>query len=168
MENYIVIEKEDGNTIRLELTPDQVATLEREGVWEKVGPYARRIVERYWYITSLGTASSDVDDGDALDNARYVTGNYYPDEESAQQQAWREILDRLLRRYSEQHGGDPEWDRGNTHWYIWFDYDDGAWATSYTYTAKYSHPYFCSREVAEAAIKEVVEPFCKAHPEFVW
>ena len=28
--------------------------------------------------------------------------------------------------------------------------------------------YFSNRETAEKAIKEVVEPFMKEHPEFVW
>ena len=159
MENYIKI----GETI-LGLTPEQVEKLKAE----IEAPGRRRNGEAYWYINTRGEAIQITECGSNPDRARYDAGNYFLDEESAKQQGLRETLDRLLWRYSEQHGGDPEWDGNNEHWYIFYGIKSDKWRADYDIEYKHDNPYFCSREVAEAAIKEVVEPFCKAHPGFVW
>ncbi len=174
MENYIKI---NGQTLTEEqskimakiaedlgyINPETAAAMEPK----KVDLYARRIGEGYWYMTVHGEVFEDIDKAVQLDKARYEVGNYYPDKESAQQQAWRETLDRLLRRYSEQHGGDPEWNDVNEHWCI-LDIGIGKFGLECTNACKTGVPYFCNKEVADAAIRDVVEPFCKAHPEFVW
>lgn len=159
MDNYIMI-----NGIRLELTQEQVAALTAEPV--KGDPFERRPNEKYFYIEFDGMAKSCTDE-DSSDDDCYAVANYCRDEEKMKQRALHETLDRLLWRYSEQHGGDPEWDGNNEHWSIFRGSDKAFWAYSWSFN-KHSGPFFCSEEVAEAAIHDVVEPFCEAHPEFVW
>ena len=178
MENYIM-----RNGTKFELTEDQSKIVAKiaedlgyiapedhaETKPKKDDPFERKPNAVYYYIDINGEVEDDWDiGGHCIGESTFDVGNYCRDESRMKQRALHETLDRLLWRYSEQHGGDPEWDGANNHWYIWFNYGDGEFATSFTYTAKYSQPYFCSSEVAEAAIKEVVDPFCKAHPEFVW
>lgn len=161
MGNYIMI-----NGVKLELTPEQVAALTAEPV--KDDPFERRRDAAFYYIDFDGTIGYAMHEYDDLYDNCYAVANYCRDEEKMRQRALHEILDRRLWRYSEQHGGDPEWDGQTAHWNIFRDVDTGEWETDYWYTCKQSGPYFCSKEVAEAAIHNVVEPFCADHPEFVW
>lgn len=161
MENYIMISGK-----KLPLTPEQVAALTAELV--KDDPFERRRNEEYYYIEYSGIATRCTDAYCSFDNDCYAVANYCRDEEKMKQRALHEILDRLLWRYSEQHGGDPEWDGHNMHWVIYRDNGAEVWRVECWSTDKYSGPHFCSGDVAEAAIRDVVEPFCAAHPEFVW
>lgn len=160
MNNYIMI-----NGVKLELTQEQVAALTAEPV--KDDPFERRPNKKYFYIEFDGRVNRCTDE-DSSDDDCYAAANYCRDEEKMEQRALHETLDRLLWRYSEQHGGDPEWDRKICHWYVYLDTRKRTWAAVFNYESKHSGNYFCSEEVAEAAIREVVEPFCEAHPEFVW
>lgn len=161
MENYIMI-----NGVKLELTPEQVAALTAET--EKDDPFSLKEGELYYWIGDRGQVLTGYTLGDAVEERLCDAANYCRDETKTKQRALHEILDRLLYRYSEQHGGDPEWDGQTAHWNILRDVDTGEWETDYWYTCKQSGPYFCSKEVAEAAIHNVVDPFCADHPEFVW
>ena len=160
-ENYIMI-----NGGKLELTPEQVAALTAEPV--KDDPFERRIDREYCCICCDGKIERAIDEYDTLDNDCYAVANYCRDEEKMKQRALHETLDRLLWRYSEQHGGDPNWDRRNAHWNVCRSTKTGEWRADGWSIDKYSGPYFRSEAAAEAAIREVVEPFCAAHPEFVW
>ena len=146
------------------IAPETTAATEPK----KSDPYARRIGGTYWFINYRGEVFEENDVESELDEDKYNVGNYYPDEFSARQQAMHETLDRLLRRYSEQHGGDPDWNGTNHHWCIYLDAETKAWQTDYWRTDKLGCPSFCSQAVADDAIRDVVEPFCAAHPEFVW
>lgn len=61
-----------------------------------------------------------------------------------------------------------EWNGGNPHWYISYATDIMDFIVREDYVFKAHDVYFSSEEAAEQAIKEVVEPFMKAYPEFVW
>ena len=160
MEKYIKV-----NGVKLELTPEQVAALTAGQVKDDL--FERRYNAGYYYIDYGGNVESDTDEEGLTDDGCYDVGNYCRDEEKMKQRALHETLDRLLWRYSEQHGGDPEWDGKNGHWNI-FREPDNQFRCDLWASRKRGGPYFHSKEVAKAAIREVVEPFCKAHPEFVW
>lgn len=160
MENYIM-----RNGTKLELTEEQSKIMAKI----KDDPFERKPDGAYYYIDNTGEVTVGWDtDASGFGDSVFNVGNYCQNATLLAQRALHETLDRLLWRYSEQHGGDPEWDMHNPHWSIYRTTSDNEWDVDYNDVYKFGKPYFCSGEVAKAAIKEVVEPFCAAHPEFVW
>lgn len=84
------------------------------------------------------------------------------------QRAMHETLNRLLWRYSEQHGGDAEWNGENSHYSITIN-DGGEPASEWFVSIRtFGNVYFKDGETADQAIEDVVTPFLAEHPEFVW
>lgn len=165
MENYIVI-----NGKKVELTQEQLRAL---GI--KIGsPFEKEEGECYWAIDSyFGALKSAKDVGSYLDDYRYQTANYCTDEKMMAQQARRETLSRLLWRYSMEHDGDKI-DLGNENAIKWTitinSSSQGApiFCTEWYRTGcLITAVYFYSEEIAQQAIREVVEPFLEKHPDFV-
>lgn len=61
-----------------------------------------------------------------------------------------------------------KWNGVNKHYCIAYNIEFDKVDVTYCFNTKFSVVYFSSEEAAEQAIKEVVEPFMKAYPEFVW
>lgn len=165
MTNYICI-----NGKKAELTEEQMKALGIE--LPKKNPFKRagnRIA--FYYITNKGNVEYGVEIDDFHCNELYKAANYCTDKAILEQRALHETLSRLLWRYSMEHDGDKiKWnDPNSTKWFIYYDhrscrfYAHNKWDFEYLGTIS-----FCSKEIAEAAIKEVIEPFMKAHPEFKW
>jgi hypothetical protein len=69
-----------------------------------------------------------------------------------------------------EHDGDKiEW-KNDYEWkyYIYFNCADNKYAIDFYRFIKGSDVYFHTKEIAENAIKEIVEPFMAEHPDFVW
>ena len=134
-------------------------------------PFERKRAD-YYYIESAGNVCGTYDAGyNESDNSRFLTGNYCRDLGLMEQRALHETLNRLLWRYSEEHGGDLPWIGSalNNHWRIHYVYPDGKISAFYNDCHKqFGCVYFRDEETARAAIEEVVKPFIAAHPEFVW
>lgn len=125
--------------------------------------------ELYWYIDSLCHVEKSRDLRWDSDKELFLVGNYYRSKPYAKQIALHQKLNNLLRRYSEQHGGDAEWDGEYKHYHIGFDMTLNNFCASYYSAAKINGVvYFSSRKIAEEAIEEVVKPFMAEHPDFVW
>ena len=124
----------------------------------------------YWYITSNGGVDFSTSAANSkLADYRFFAGNYCTDKAIMEQRALHETLNRLLWRYSEMHGGDAPWDMGGQNHYHIRRWRGCDFKVSYCEDGKTNGVvYFNSRDVAEAAIDEVVKPFMAAHPEFVW
>lgn len=123
----------------------------------------------YFRVNSFYSVSKDKELCCDFDNEYYNVGNYYRDEAYAKQVALHQQLNNLLRRYSEQHGGDNEWDIGNHHHQIYCYYPSKELRVLSNSACKLEGViYFSSKEIAEKAIEEVVKPFMAEHPEFVW
>lgn len=143
-----------------------VATLEREQK-EKVATvntsFTRAFPNSHYYsINFNGKICENIDRGDDLDNALYEVGNYCTNKKLMEQRALHEILNRLLWRFSEENGGEGK----KTHWYIWLD---SKFHVDWTCSKKYQGIiYFSSGEIAKRALDEIVIPFMREHPEFVW
>lgn len=170
-ENYIVI-----NGKRAELTEEQ---LENLGINTGVikNPFARRVnkgygtEEKYCYIASNGTVHSYSDKGGTGSTKRYEVANYCNDENMMKQRALHETLNRLLWRYSMEHDGDNiDWPSTcYDKYYIFYNYrlkcfdidTDAAYRSLNTV-------YFSKECYAEKAITEIIEPFIKNNPDFVW
>lgn len=162
-ENYAVI-----NGKRVELTEEQVKTL---GIETRKNPFDR--VERcsnYYRITDNNMVDDYVENGDYTDSHLYKVNNYFNDKEFAQQVALHQLLNRKLLKFAYDNGcEDTEWDIKNNHWLILYDFDDQEFCIDANNGFKFQGAvYFSNSSGAKRAIKEVVEPFVKEHPEFVW
>ena len=157
-DNYAVI-----NGKKIELTEKQIKALGfeiRKPLFERVtdgGPY--------YFISCYGDIDADSREDDGLfDNV-----NYFNDEYFANQVALHQLLYRKLLKFAyENDCEDREWGTKYEHWRIYYDTDSDKFDIDVNDAFKYQGVYFSTREGAEQAIKKVVEPFVKEHPEFVW
>ena len=164
-DNYIML-----NGKMVPLTEEQIAALlgGKETACAKVDPFERKIGEKYFFIGMNGYVREWSDLVTSLDEIGYNTGNYCRDKELMKQRAMHETLNRLLWRYSEQHGGDNEWDDESRHYFITTD-DEGNPVSDWLVSIRtFGAVYFKDGETADQAIEDVVKPFLAEHPEFVW
>lgn len=150
MTNYICI---NGN--KTELTEEQLKQLGIEV--PKASPFERvKKRKQYYVIDPYGAVSSNIENDDSLDIRAFNIGNYCTDKAIMKQRALHETLNRLLWRYAMENGGEGNYEIGN----------DGNKFIVQNAIYKYFGQTFCTYKVAENAIKEIVEPFMAAHPDF--
>lgn len=162
-DNYAVI-----NGKRIELTDEQVKMIgiKRKNPFERVNP---DVDDKYYYIRVSGDVSDYHDVNDNGDKLLYEASNYFNDKDFAEQVALHQLLYRKLLKFAYDNGlEDIEWNNRNDHWYIFYSYADDRFDCQCNEGFKSQNLYFSSPEGASRAIKEVVEPFMKEHPEFVW
>ena len=166
MTNYICI-----NGKKAELTEEQMKALGIEL------PKAKNPFERankrgtYYVINKYGHLEELHEGGDGLDNMALNIANYCTDRAIMEQRALHETLNRLLWRYSMEHDGDKiDWSCRNTKkYFIYYNHANGNYGIDSKYDYNFvTDVYFYRYEIAENAIKEIIEPFMKAHPEFKW
>lgn len=174
MENYIML---DGKKIEIgaELAEMLAQAVKQEP--KKVDPFARTAEGYlYYYIDSDGEVVATSDDSAApdafapTDSERYAIANYCTDSQLMEQRALHETLNRLLWRYSEQHGGDRAWQPLEVvHYEIYRDVLNDKWKVAAVSSTKtVGAVYFREQQTALNAIEEIVMPFFAAHPEFRW
>ena len=170
-DNYAVI-----NGRRIKLTDEQVKTLGVEVEKKRRNPFERVDNDNeYYYIKNSGEVSNYCEVRDSVDNELYDNINYFNDEQFANQVALHQLLYRKLLKFAYDNGCEDtaEWNGYSYHFYIRYEYNDGvdesALAVAATVMNKSANEvYFSSNDAAFRAIKEVVEPFMKEHPDFVW
>ena len=165
-ENYIVI-----NGKKIELTEEQLKQLGIEPEKKRKNPFERVAKsEKYCFIDSFNEVRRVSDAMDQCDDMSFECSNYFNEESFANQVALHQLLYRKLLKFAyDNECEDTEaWDGSNTHWAIRYNstFDEFFAYSQERYKAL--DVYFSSKEGAERAIKEVVEPFMKEHPEFVW
>lgn len=162
MNNYAVI-----NGKRVELTDEQVKTL---GVETRKNPFERVAKgDAYYKITGYGEIDDFTEDGDSTDQRLYDVANYFNDEQFAQQVALHQLLYRKLLKFAYDNGcEDTVWNDRNYHWHIYYNHIDDCFDVQGNSGFKFQSVHFKSQVCAERAIHEVVEPFVKEHPDFVW
>lgn len=161
--NYIVI-----NGKRVELTEEQLKAL---GVEMRKNPFDKvKEHSSYYRITEYGDVDEYIESGDYTDNNLYSSANYFNDKRFANQVALHQLLYRKLLKFAYDNGCEDtaEWDGVNQHWSIRYACDTGDFVVCFVYYHKSQDVYFSSDEAAKRAGREVVEPFMKEHPEFVW
>lgn len=163
MSNYAVI-----NGKRVELTDEQLKTL---GIETRKNPFER--VEEgcnYYRIAQTGRVGIFEEYFDVMDDSLYEAANYFNDEFFANQVALHQLLYRKLLKYAydNEYEDNQEWNKTYCHYYIDYNTEEGRFYPDVTGTFKHHDVWFCSKKSAEQAIKEVVEPFMKEHPDFVW
>ena len=161
MENYIVI-----NGKKAELTQEQLKAL---GLEREITHFTRANNEKHYYhIDDLGKVIKFREEYTSVDDKLFNVANYCTDKEMMQQRAYAETLNRLLWRYSMEHkGNEINWEENIYKYNIIYRHIQREWEIACTIYYRYiGVPYFYSREIAEAAIKEIVEPFMAEHPDF--
>lgn len=165
-ENYIVI-----NGKKTELTEEQLKQLGIDIKPERNNPFdVVQNNQKYYYIDDFDNILYKIDLEDSTDVVHYNSCNYFNDKNFVNQTMLHQQLYRKLLRYAyDNNAEDYEWNNDfNHHYYIYFDYNLNRFRVAPTALYKNFCVYFSSAKVAEQAIKDVVEPFMKEHPEFVW
>ena len=167
MDNYIMFEGQ-----KIPLTDEQIKTLELN-TNVAGSPFDRvRVGENYYIVDTISDVSSIPDMRCYADNMRFEVANYCTDEKLMRQRALHEKLNRLLWKYSMEHGGDTKsWHSNDLHYCITKEFTtygslyDVSWDQG---VKSEGCIYFATEDIAEDAIIEVVEPFIRDNPEFVW
>ena len=126
--------------------------------------------DKYYYAIVSGDVLRRVDINDKTDRRLYNAINYFNDKTFAEQVALHQLLYRKLLKFAYDNGFEDteEWNGENSHWAIRYDDNCNKFCPYHQEGYKARDVYFSSEEGAKRAIKEVVEPFMKEHPEFVW
>lgn len=162
-ENYIVI-----NGKKAELTNEQMELL---GIKVRKNPFERVSKnESYYNISDKAHVACYTEAEDEVDQGLYNAVNYFNNEQFANQVALQQLLYRKLLKFAYDNGCEDtkEWDGNNIHWTIGYAVDYDSFFMYSKALHKTQGVYFSSKEGTQRAIKEVVEPFTKEHPEFVW
>lgn len=165
-ENYIVI-----NGKKIELTAEQLKALGVEIEEKKKNPFERvPDSEVYYYSTGNGIVHGLYEKTENRNIDDYNAANYFNDEAFAKQVALHQLLYRKLLKfaYDNECEDEAEWNGSNSHFAILYDVNCGTFTTCFQMSYKAWDVYFSTEKDAECAIKEVVEPFVKEHPEFTW
>ena len=164
MEIYIVI-----NGKKTELTKEQ---LEKLGINpERNNPFDRVEEGRGFYVaTEDGIVDRIIEISHDTDTWYYDNAAYFNDKEFAEQMSLKWLLNRKLEKYAwDNEAADVEWDGKNDHYYIFYNcVNKGFYVYVNTNCKTYNVVYFKHREIAKNAIKDVIEPFMKEHPNFKW
>ena len=162
-ENYIVI-----NGKKAELTNEQMKLL---GIKVRKNPFERVSKNESYYNISNKTSVMRYTEGeDETDQGLYNTVNYFNDFQFANQVGLHQLLYRKLLKfaYDNECEDTKGWNGTDGHWTIRYNDSSACFRAYYQERYKALDVYFSSEEGTIRAIKEVVEPFMKDHPEFVW
>ena len=162
-ENYIVI-----NGKKAELTNEQMELL---GIKVRKNPFERVSKnESYYNISNKTNVMRYTEKDDDTDQGLYNTVNYFNDFQFANQVALHQLLYRKLLKfaYDNECEDTKGWNGTDGHWTIRYNDSSCCFRAYYQERYKAQDVYFSSEEGTIRAIKEVVEPFMKDHPEFVW
>ena len=163
MDNYICI---NGN--KVELTEEQIKQLGFEV--KKKSPFERAELNKiYYFINGCGNVEYDHDYNRNRSICRHNAANYCTDKSLMEQRALHETLNRLLWRYSMEHDGDKIVIGDFSPKYFIYMYDNNNFAVEdWNASTPIGVVYFFTKEIARAAIKEIIEPFMEEYPEFKW
>lgn len=165
-DNYAVI-----NGKRIKLTEEQVEALGIEVETKRKNPFEEvNRFEDYYFVEKNNEVHAYMKTDSSVDNQMYTSANYFNDKAFAEQVALHQLLYRKLLKFAYDNECEDmaEWDGENNHWCIYYDPDVLKYCVAGFCSYKFDGVWFSSEEGAKRAIKEVVEPFIKEHPEFVW
>lgn len=157
----------DGKEVQL--TDEQLKMLGIEP--EKKNPFNRvGNGDRFFAIDNMNGIQTCTEMSYGRDEAYYKGINYFNDKQFAKQIALHQLLYRKLLRfaYDNECEDTAEWDGSNKHWAVRYNYAGGARTAYYQSSRGAQEVYFSSEDATKRAIEEVVKPFVKEHPEFVW
>ena len=140
-----------------------------KGKWSN--PFSRVKKDKVFYsVSGNGEVLSFLEDGNYADDELEKCANYFNNKNVATQIALHQLLNRKLLKfaYENEYNDDADWNVRNIHWGIYYDYEKHMFDSDCHGLRKFDGVWFSSKDGADYAIKEVIEPFVKEHPEFVW
>ena len=157
------------NGKEVQLTEEQIKAINFTLEGTHQNPFDR-VNGEYYFINETGKVDSCSDDRDAFDDRVYAASNYFTDKDFAKQVSLHQLLYRKLLKFAYDNGYEDttEWDGVNPHLHIIYNKVNDVFIIMKKLAYKDFTVYFSSEEGAERAIEEVVKPFMKEHPEFVW
>ena len=159
----------DGKEVQL--TDEQLKVLGIEPEKKRKNPFKRVAEDEvYFQIGIDGDVFSLYEDRTTSDEEAVLCVNYFNDEAFAKQVSLRQLLYRKLLKYAyDNEFEDEEWNGTNMHAYIIYNFTRKDYDIRWTRDEKEPGTvYFKTPTRATAALNEVVMPFVKEHPEFVW
>lgn len=157
----------DGKEVRL--TDEQLKML---GIEARKNPFDRTssLCKEYFYVDPFGDIGFSSEEYSGVWKELWDATNYFNDRRFAEQVALHQLLYRKLLKFSYDNECEDtaEWDGENAHWTIRYDNLRNEFCSCYQDDYKTRDVHFSSEDAAERAIEEVVKPFVKEHPEFVW
>lgn len=162
-DNYAVI-----NGKKIELTEKQIKAL---GIVTKKNPFGRVAkLEMYCYIDAFDEVHCVADEADQSDDMSFECSNYFNDKAFAKQVALQQLLYRKLLKYAYDTDtiDDQPWSGVASHYAV--DYrlgENGFSIGEWVMTWRPCTVYFKTEQGAQNAIRDVMEPFIKEHPEFL-
>ena len=156
----------DGKEVRM--TDEQLKML---GIATRNNPFDRTSnpCGEYFYTDAFGSVGVGSEEYSDVWKQLGNAANYFNDKNFANQVALHQLLYRKLLKFAYDNGcEDVEWDNKNTHWCIFYSHINLKYEVVGFVFRKFADVWFSSEEGAKRAIKEVVEPFIKEHPDFVW
>lgn len=166
-EAYIEI---DGK--RTKLTVEQMKAL---GIYEEPkvkNPFERvENNEKFYFINDCGMIGESNDCRGFFQNKVLDVANYCTDKELMEQRALHETLNRLLWRFSMENDGNKiNWnDIFQRKYLIYFDHESNKFSvTDFRFMKFDGSIYFYTKEIAQKAIDEIIRPFMRRNPDFIW
>ena len=162
-DNYAVI-----NGKKIELTEKQIKAL---GFEVRKNPFLKVAVDNmYYFISHFGDIDRYRQAKDLEDDMLFNNINYFNEKAFAEQVALHQLLYRKLLKYAyDNEFEDEEWDGTKMHAYIIYNFTRKNYDIRWTRNEKEPGTvYFKTPTQATAAFNEVVMPFIKEHPDFVW
>ena len=155
---------------KIELTEEQLKALGIKVETKRKNPF--KDVDRfedYYFVDRNNEVHASMKTDSSVDNQMYTSANYFSDKAFAEQVALHQLLYRKLLKFAyENDCEDREWGTKHEHCRIYYDTDSDKFDIDVNDAFKYQGVYFSTRQGAKRAIEEVVKPFMKEHPEFVW
>lgn len=153
----------DGKEVQL--TKEQLKMLgieeERNNPFERVGNG-----DQFFAIDNMNGIQTCTDMSYVRDEAYYNGVNYFNDKAFAKQVALHQLLYRKLLKFAYDNKCEAT-DEPNQYYVSYFP-KTSSYMVQVDFGFRVPSLRFSSYKGAEHAIKEVVEPFVKEHPEFVW
>ena len=158
------------NGKEVQLTDEQLWALGFKPDNTKRSPFARVQQGENYFIAGSRYADLAVEVDDETDNMFFKDANYFADENFAKQVALHQLLYRKLLKFAyDNEFEDEEWNGTNMHAYIIYNFTRKDYDIRWTRNEKEPGTvYFKTPTRATAALNEVVMPFVKEHPDFVW
>lgn len=165
MDNYTVI-----NDKKAELTKEQLKALGIEDGLERNNPFGKITDNSYYYITSPGGINFTQNIDSLVDEDMYNNANYFNNEDFTNQVMLHMKLYRKLLKYAYDNDAVGDWTNLYSMKYFITKYTkNNKIEVDWTLTFKHNCVvYFNSEEVTKQAIEDVIKPFMKEYPEFVW
>lgn len=170
MDNYIVI---NGKKVELtaEQLKEQLKALGIEDELERNNPFGKITDYGYYYIANTDVINFTQNIDSIVDKDLHNNANYFNDEDFANQVMLHQKLYRKLLKYAYDNDAVSDWTNPYSRKYFITKYTkknnkiDVGWALTFKHNCVV---YFNSEEVTKQAIENVVKPFMKEYPEFVW